>query len=142
MKTKLALTSIAIFLTAMLVTPAMASTDWWDNLYTVVGPPTAPTTGSATCTVFDVQNVRCSSYIKLYDQCVITMTGTEWQQVTEDCTKMGADWTCQNGTCILPSANPINNLNGFDLQAFVAQYWWAILIVVGVILWQQKKIKL
>ena len=141
MKAKIVL--VTAFITVLLATTVIAqetaSTDWQNNLFAIVEPPPEPTTGNAMCSPYAMRNVRCSQFIKIYDQCIQTMQGTEWQTKTEDCTKMGTGWGCSNGECTFTGATP-GGITGFDLQSFVGQYWWVILIIVGVILWKKKKL--
>ena len=132
MNTKLALATIVI--SAMLVTPALAE-NWWDNLHSIVSPPTAPTTGASMCTEYAIQNIRCSGHIKVYDQCTPTMSGNYWFQRTENCELHGEGWGCISGEC-----SYTGGLNNFDVMAFLTQYWWLILIIGGFILWKKKKL--
>lgn len=130
---------MSLFISAMLMSSVvLASTSVWDNLFTIVSPPPEPSTGNVMCTPYAVKNVRCSDFIKVYDQCIETMQGTEWQTRTENCQLHGEGWDCVNGECKYTGMVP----GGFDLQAFIMQYWmWLLLIVAVIVLWKEKKIK-
>lgn len=64
-----------------------------------VTQPTPPAAGEC----FDLwatANVRCSGDIRLFDQCVASLDGGEWQPRSENCKAYGADWTCLNNECV------------------------------------------
>lgn len=138
MKIKIAL--VTILMTAMLVMPAFAVNEWYNNLYTVVEPPIQPEppgTGSG-CQAYSTKEIRCGGNFKFYQQCIMDMQGGHWEQRSENCLLHGVGWTCQNSECIYTGTT---NGGNFDLQALITQYWWLLVIVVVIVLWKEKKIK-
>lgn len=121
-----------IILSSILLS-SIAFAGWQDNLFSIVEPPPMPTTGNQLCQPYAIRNVRCSGDIKIYEQCIETMSGSKWETRTENCKLHGGDWYCINNECVQSSTSPPQQqLQNSSLIIVI------LLIIIGVVLWKRR----
>ena len=100
------MSSIAVALTQPIKPIDPLEKEGFDFL-SIIKPP-AP--GTSTCTDINAEtNSYCSGNIRIYQQCIRTVDGGEWQQKSEDCSAY-PNGVCENGVCTF-SLDDIDNGN-------------------------------